>query len=173
MGAFSALALLAALSLHPSSAKCLPIEDAIHRVGDRVCVAGKVFKVEQEASGMHILHFCDVATATACPFQVVVYPHDLRDVGDVRWLEGKDVEIRGAIKDRSGIAEMTLNDARQLRGAAAKLPLIPKQYDVESRGKFSAGKSQARKHNSPHRSRRKGDVEPQPAPDDSGIPPPP
>jgi hypothetical protein len=104
---------------------------------------------------------------------VIVYPNDLRDVGDVRWMEGKEIEIHGAMREQHGGGEMTLRDIHQLKGAAAKLPLIPKQYDVESRGRFSAGRSQAPKHKYPRKPRRKGDVEPQPAPDDSGIPTPP
>ena len=165
MAIFGALALLALLP----AAKCLSIGDLANRVGDHVCVAGKVNKVERETSGVHILHFCQ--TAAGCPFRVVVYPDDLRDVGDVRWMEGKEVEIHGAVRERNGATEMKLSDAHQLKGEASKLPLIPKQYDVESRGKFSAGRSQAPKHKYPRKSRRKGDVEPQPAPDGSVTPP--
>ena len=139
-------------------------------MGDHVCVTGKVVRVERLDSGVHVLHFCGQNSAS-CPFRVIVYPDDLRDVGDVRWMEGKEIQIHGAVKGWGGGAEMKLNDARQLKGEASKLPLIPKQYDVESRGKFSAGRSQAPKHKYPKR--RKGDVEPQPAPDETAPPPPP
>lgn len=161
------------LSPSPYSAvpKCRTIQEAISRVGEKVCVNGKVFSVEREPSGIHVLHFCEASVAR-CPFRVVVYPDDLRDVGDVRWMENKEIEIHGAIKEQHGAAEMVLRDIRQLRGEAAKMPLIPKQYDVESRGRFSAGRSQAPKHKYP-RKPRKGDVEPQPAPGESGLPTPP
>jgi len=176
MDALAALALMAAtLSYSPAQAsssirKCISIQETTERVGDHVCVTGKVLRVERLDSGMHVLHFCQQNSA-ACPFRVVVYPDDLRDVGDVRWMEGKEIQIHGAVKGWGHGAEMKLNDARQLKGETARLPLIPKQYDVESRGKFSAGRSQAPKHKYPKP--RKGDVEPQPPPDDTGVPAPP
>jgi len=176
MGALAALTLLAAtFSYSPplalsSTRKCVSIQETTERVGDHVCVTGKVLRVERLDSGMHVLHFCQQNSA-ACPFRVVVYPDDLRDVGDVRWMEGKEIQIHGAVKGWGHGAEMKLNDARQLKGETARLPLIPKQYDVESRGKFSAGRSQAPKHKYPKP--RKGDVEPQPPPDDTGVPAPP
>ncbi len=30
-----------------------------------------------------------------------------------------------------------MSDARQLKGEAAKIPPVPKEYDVERKGKFS------------------------------------
>ncbi len=129
MAVLTAILLLASLSSssHRAFSKCLSIKQTITKVGERVCVTGKVFKVEREPSGVHVLNFCE-ETSVPCPFRVVVYPNDLRDVGDVRWMEGKNIEIHGAIRNRDGRAEMKLNDARQIKGEAAKLPLIPKQY---------------------------------------------
>ena len=176
MGGLTALVWMAAsVAYSPplaSTPKCISIQETTERVGDHACVTGKVLRVERLDSGVHVLHFCE-QSASSCPFRVVVYPDDLRDVGDVRWMEGKEIQIHGAVKGWGHGAEMKLNDARQLKGEAAKIPLIPKQYDVESRGRFSAGRSQAPKHKYPKRSSRKGDVEPQPAPDDTGVPAPP
>jgi hypothetical protein len=67
----------------------------------------------------------------------VVFPSNLKDVGDVRELEGKTIEIWGRITSWRGHAEIVLRDARQLKGEAAKLPPVPKEYDVERKGKFS------------------------------------
>lgn len=64
----------------------------------------------------------------------------MRKVGDVRQLEGKNIEIYGKVREYKGQAEIILNDLRQLRGQAAKIPAVPKDYDVANRGRYSAGK---------------------------------
>jgi len=76
----------------------------------------------------------------ACPFTVVVFESDLKDVGDVRRLEGRTIEIRGPIKLYEGQPEIILNRISQIRGGAAMIPPLPKNYDVENRGHFSAGR---------------------------------
>jgi DNA/RNA endonuclease YhcR with UshA esterase domain len=71
---------------------------------------------------------------------VVAFARDLRDVGDVRYLAGKEVEIHGKIKEYQGRAEIILRDRRQLRGESAKLPPVPKDYDASRHGSYSAGR---------------------------------
>jgi hypothetical protein len=45
----------------------------------------------------------------ACPFTVVVFPSGLKDVGDVRRLAGRSIEIRADLKLYDGRAEIILN----------------------------------------------------------------
>ncbi len=116
-------------------AKCVPYTEAENRIGAEACVTGKVVNVGQSNSGTFFLNFCE--KYQGCPFTVVVFPSRLKDVGDVRTLEGKTIEIFGKITSWKGHAEIVLKDARQLKGEAAKLPPIPKEYDVERKGKFS------------------------------------
>ncbi len=118
-----------------AAAKCVPYTEADNRIGDQACVTGKVVKVAQSNSGTFFLNFCE--KYQGCPFTVVVFPSSLKDVGDVRALEGKTIEIFGKITSWRGHAEIVLKDARQLKGEAAKLPPVPKEYDVERKGKFS------------------------------------
>jgi len=125
-----------------AGAKCISIEDAPNKIGDTVCVAGKVLKVAQSRGGSFFLDFCQ--DYRKCPFTVVVFPSNLKDVGDVRQLEGKDIEIHGKIQEWRGRAEIILRDVRQLKGEAAKIPPIPKDYDVQRKGKFSAGQGGTR-----------------------------
>jgi DNA/RNA endonuclease YhcR with UshA esterase domain len=133
---FRCFALLALIS--SASAECIPFAEAQKKVGETVCVTGKVLKVSTSArSGTQFLNFCD--DYKTCPFTVVVFARDLRDVGDVRPLEGQTIEIHGKVKLYKGQAEIILSDSRQLRGEAAKLPALPKNYDVENQGKYSAG----------------------------------
>ncbi|HXZ27821.1 MAG TPA: hypothetical protein VEG08_07450 [Terriglobales bacterium] len=118
-------------------AGCLPVAEAPKKIGADACVTGTVLKVqESEKGGAWFLDFCE--DYRQCPFTVVVFTRDLRDVGDVRRLQGKSIEVWGRIQSYGGRAEIILRHARQLRGEAAKLPPLPKDYDVERRGRFSA-----------------------------------
>jgi hypothetical protein len=83
------------------------------------------------------IDFC--AASERCGFRAVVFARDLRDVGDIRTLPGKTVEVHGQIQEYEGNAEIVVRKARQLRGPGISLPAVPKQYDVEQRGHYSAG----------------------------------
>jgi len=117
---------------------CLPIREAGQHVGETKCVTGKVLRVKVGASGVHFVDFCE--DQMACPFTVVVFPHDLKDVGDVRRLTGHVIEIRGPVKLYDGRAEIILNRVSQVTGGSTLMPPIPKNYDVEQRGHYSAGR---------------------------------
>lgn len=120
------------------AAECLPVQRAPQHIGDSVCITGRVFQVNEGPSGTVFLNFC--ADYRACPFTVVVFPRDLRHVGDVRQLAGKEIQIHGEIRAYEGRPEIVLREARQLRGALRKLPPLPKEYDVERRNRYSAGR---------------------------------
>jgi hypothetical protein len=133
----SAVILLIALSLSATAlAGCIPIGEAAQKVGGTVCVAAKVLSVGESRSGNFYLDFCE--HYSSCPFTVFVPRRSLRDVGDVRQLEGKLIEIHGKVQLYGGRAEIVLKDIRQLRGEAAKIPPVPRQFDVTRRGSFSA-----------------------------------
>jgi len=135
-----------------AAGECLSIEQTRDRIGDRVCVSAKVLKVVA-GRGAHFLDFCD--DYAKCPFTVVVFDRDLRDVGDVRQLEGKQIEIHGSIVKYEGRSEIVLRDASQLKGGSPKLPPVPKTYDAERRGSFAAtGKSPSSKTAKTKRERR-------------------
>jgi hypothetical protein len=120
-----------------ATAACMPIAQAPAKIGADACVTGTVVKVqESEKGGAWFLDFCE--NYRKCPFTVVVFTRDLKDVGDVRRLEGKTIEIWGRIRSYGGRAEIILRHARQLRGEAAKLPPLPKDYDVTRRGGYRA-----------------------------------
>jgi hypothetical protein len=116
---------------------CISFEKAHEHVGKTKCVRGMVLKVTVTYSGSHFLDFCE--DYKTCPFTVVVFRRNLPDVGDVRVLEGKEIEINGKIKNYQGRAEIILKDQAQLRGQATKLPPVPANYDADRRGNFSAG----------------------------------
>jgi len=135
-----ALLLLAAASLPVNSfAACLPVDQARNHLGETQCVTGKVVRVENGDDGVHYLDFCE--DFRLCPFSVVIFSHDIKNVGDIRQLAGKVIEVRGEIKDYDDRAEIILEKRSQLSGGVGNVPPMPKNFDVEERGHFSAGNS--------------------------------
>ena len=132
----AALFLFAVPALFASD--CIPIHEAQQHVGETKCVTGKVLRVKVGAKGVHFLDFCE--DQMACPFTVVVFSNDLKDVGDVRHFAGRTIEIHGAVKAYDGRPEIILSRISQIEGGAAMIPPLPKNYDVENRGHFSAGR---------------------------------
>jgi hypothetical protein len=120
-----------------SASDCIPIHQASQHVGETRCVAGKVLKIRVGNKGVHFLDFCE--DQMACPFRVVVFQSGLKDVGDVRRLAGRTIEIHGAVKLYEGRPEIILNHISQITGGAAMIPPLPKNYDVENRGRYSVG----------------------------------
>jgi hypothetical protein len=130
-----------------SSAACLPMEEAARHVGETACVHGKILSVSTTPGGAHLLQFC--AEGRECGFSAVIFAKDVRQVGDVRWLAGREVDIQGQIRLYKGHPEVIVRDSRQLKGEAAKLPPAPKAYDVAKRGKFSPGQRPTHKDKTP------------------------
>ena len=120
-----------------TAADCIPIHEAAQHVGETKCVTGKVLRVKVGEKGVHFLDFCE--DQMACPFTVVVFASDLKDVGDIRRLTGRTIEIHGPVKLYDGRAEIILNRISQIAGGAAMIPPLPKDYDVEKAGHYSAG----------------------------------
>src|SRR5438128_11585663 len=140
----SHLALFAMAFLFPSVsfpslslAQCVPFAEANQHIGGNRCIAGKVLHIKQGGRGVTFLDFCE--DYRVCPFTVVVFPSDLKHVGDVRQLQGKMIEIHGPVKEYDGRAEIVLERAGQLTGDAGQIPPLPKGYDVEKKGRYSAG----------------------------------
>jgi hypothetical protein len=125
------------------------MDQARNHLGETQCVTGKVVRVEVGSGGVHYLDFCE--DYRLCPFSVVVFSHDMKNVGDVRGLAGKVIEIRGEIKDYDDRAEIILESSKQLGGEAARLPPMPKSFDVEQRGHFSAGTFRAKRSRSTYK----------------------
>jgi hypothetical protein len=121
-----------------ADSNCLPIREASRHVGETKCIVGKVVRVKVGSKGVHFVDFCE--EQAACPFTVVVFPHDLKDIGDVRRLAGRVIEIHGPVKLYDGRAEIILSRIGQLSGGSTLIPPLPKNYDVEKQGHYSAGR---------------------------------
>jgi hypothetical protein len=149
-----------------STTACVPFAEANKHVGTNQCVSGTVLRVENGSKGVTYLSFCKYKDRDkdkikdndennkdqACPFSVVVFPADLKKMGDVRQLEGRQIEIKGTIQDYDGRAEIVLRRSQQLGDAAFLLfPTVPMDYDVERGGHKASGSTHAKapKKNTP------------------------
>jgi DNA/RNA endonuclease YhcR with UshA esterase domain len=118
--------------------ECVSFAEARQHLGTTQCISGTVLHVEDGRDGVKFLNFCKDKT---CPFTVVVFPADLKKMGDIRQLEGRQVEIKGTVQDYDGRAEIVLRRSQQLgEGAFLLVPPVPTDYDVERPGHNSAGK---------------------------------
>src|SRR5438105_4673122 len=142
-----------------ASAACIPFSEAPKKIGDMLCVTGKVEKISQGQNGLQYLDFC--AQHEKCPFTAVVFADHLRDVGDIRTLVGKTIEVHGQVREYDNHAEILVRESRQLRGAGINLPPVPKDYDVEQRGRYSAGRFKARKQPSALKRHKRSQLPPQ------------
>jgi DNA/RNA endonuclease YhcR with UshA esterase domain len=127
-----------------SASNCVSFAEASKHVGTTQCVSGTVLRVENGGKGVTFLNFCKDTdkNSKACPFTVVVFPADLKKMGDVRQLEGRQIEIKGTIQDYDGRAEIVLRRSQQLgEGAFLLFPQVPMDYDVERAGHNRAGGS--------------------------------
>jgi DNA/RNA endonuclease YhcR with UshA esterase domain len=133
---------------HALASDCVPFAEAHHYLGKTKCVTGTVVQVKEGNNGVTFLDFCE--HYETCPFTVVVFQGDLRRVGDVYQLAGRTIEIRGTVDEYDGRAEIILRHSQQLGDSASLVPALPKDeilapslpkdYDVERRGHYSAGK---------------------------------
>jgi exonuclease VII large subunit len=119
------------------AAQCLNHTDAGQHIGEVRCVSGKIYHINQLEHGVTVLSFC--ADSPVCPFSAVVFARNLKNVGDVRQLQGRAIEVHGKVTEYQGRAEIIIDHARQLGGDGARLPPLPKEYDVEKKGHYSAG----------------------------------
>jgi len=92
---------------------CVDIRNAGPLEGKSGCVAGLVLRVYTARSGNTFLDFCqDYRT---CPFSSVIFAADKARFGDLTFLQGRRVEIRGDVVAYQGHAEIILHDPRQIR----------------------------------------------------------
>jgi hypothetical protein len=131
---FSALLFLPTIAF----AGCIPFTQARDHIGETQCITGTVLRVKSGARGLTYFDFCQ--DFRVCPFTVVIFPGHMKDIGDVRQLQNRQIEIHGELKSYDGRAEIILSQLRQLGSSAAKIPKLPKEYDVENKGHYSAGK---------------------------------
>jgi DNA/RNA endonuclease YhcR with UshA esterase domain len=130
---------------------CLTVAEVRKHIGKKDCVQGTVVRVEEGNNGVTFLDFC--ADYRSCPFTVVVFRGDLNSVGDVRQLQGRVITIQGRIEEYDDRAEIVLRHPQQLGDTASHLTALPKDYDVERQGHYSAGSFRPSKARKPKRTK--------------------
>jgi hypothetical protein len=120
-----------------AAADCISIAEARQHIGEDQCVTGKVLRVKHMSRGVTLFDFCQ--DSMVCPFTVVVFARDLKRIGDVSQLQNQVIEVHGPVKEYDGRAEIVLQQLRQLGGEGLRIPKLPKNYDVENKGHYSAG----------------------------------
>lgn len=120
-----------------ATGECIPFTQARDHIGETKCITGKVLGLKNGSRGTTFFDFCE--DFRVCPFTVVVFPGHLKDIGDVRALKDRVIEVHGELKAYDGRAEIVLDQPRQLGGGAASIPRLPKNFDVEKQGHYSAG----------------------------------
>lgn len=120
---------------------CVSFAEASKHVGTTQCVSGTVLHVAEGTNGVTFLTFCQ--DHKTCPFTVVVFPDDLKKVGDIQQLEGRMVEIKGTIQDHDGRAEIVLRHTQQLgESAFVVVPVAPNRLPRRTSGPLQCGEVQ-------------------------------
>jgi len=103
-----------ALTVTPALAETITPSDTPKYVGKSVTVEGVVSEVHHAASGKVI--FIDIGGRYPDnAFAGVIFSGDAPKFPDVDSLEGKTVDITGAIKSHQGRPEIVLNDPAQIK----------------------------------------------------------
>jgi len=92
---------------------------------------GLSLRREGRAKRVHFIGFCE--EPAACPFSVVVFAWDLKDVGDMRCLEGRVIEIHGPGKLYDSCEEISLNRVSQLTGGSTLIAPCPRTTTWKNR----------------------------------------
>lgn len=100
---------------------CHSTTDASSYSGKDVCIAAHVYDIAELRDGTRFLDTCSPDTSDdACRFTVASLPEDTREVGDLRALVGKDIELRGIVHSVNERSLIYLSNERQLHGGAEK-----------------------------------------------------
>jgi hypothetical protein len=96
-------------------AGCVDFHDAGPQAGETGCVSGRVLKVFTSRNGNTFLDFCE--DYRDCPFSSVIFSSDKDKFGDLQFLAGRQIEIRGPITVYQGRPEIVIRDPEQIRMA--------------------------------------------------------
>ena len=95
------------------SAACVPYSGATALVGKPSCITGRVLKVFTSKAGNTYLDFCE--DYRSCPFSSVIFSEDRSKFGDLLFLQGQVVEIRGLVSFYKDRPQMIIRGPDQLK----------------------------------------------------------
>jgi len=97
-------------------------------IGATRCITGKVIRVQRGNGGVHFVDFCE--DFLVCPFTVVVFPGDLKRVGDIRRLAGRQIGIEGEVKGYDGAPRSCSSESANC--AATPRKFLPRPRNTTS-----------------------------------------
>jgi hypothetical protein len=115
-----------------SFGQCVPFSEARDHIGATRCISGKVVRVQQGNGGVHFVDFCE--DFRICPFTVVVFPSDLKQVGDIRQLAGRQIEIEGEVKGTTAEPRSCSSESANSAATPRKFPLCPRNTTSSATG---------------------------------------
>ena len=92
---------------------CVPFAEAPPLVGNAACISGRVLKVFTSKSGNTYFDFCE--DYKKCPFSTVIFSQDRSKFGDLGYLQGQVIEIRGLVSFYKERPQIIIREPDQLK----------------------------------------------------------
>ena len=106
---------------------CLSTVEASDHVNGDICMNAHVFAVVDLPDGTRFLDVCPPSTPDQdCRFTIMSKREDRGDVGDLRRLRDRDVQVRGIVHSMNGRMGIVLSHVRQFSGGPEKFRPNPK-----------------------------------------------
>ena len=97
----------------PANSTCVPFAEASSHVGEASCISGRILKVFTSKAGNTYLDFCE--DYRSCPFSSVIFSEDRGKFGDLSFLQGQVVEIRGLVSYYKERPQIIVREPEQLK----------------------------------------------------------
>lgn len=105
--------LSAAQGVVAESVPCVPYTGAAALAGKPSCITGRILKVFTSKAGNTYLDFCE--DYRSCPFSSVIFSEDRTKFGDLMFLQGQMVEIRGLVSYYKERPQIIIREPDQLK----------------------------------------------------------
>ncbi len=92
---------------------CVSYTEAAPLVGNSACITGRVLKVVTSKAGNTYFDFCE--DYRRCPFSTVIFREDRAMFGDLAYLQGQVIEIRGLVSFYRDRPQIIIRDPDQLK----------------------------------------------------------
>lgn len=95
------------------TAPCVLFAEVAPLVGQSSCVTGRVLKVVTSKYGNTYFDFCE--DYKKCPFSTVIFSQDREKFGDLAYLQGRVIEIRGLVSFYRERPQIIIRDPDQVK----------------------------------------------------------
>ncbi len=102
-----------AAAVSAATGPCVSFTGAAPLVGESACITGRVLKVFTSKAGNTYFDFCE--DYRKCPFSTVIFSEDRAKFGDLAYLQGQVIEIRGLVSFYREKPQIIIRDPDQLK----------------------------------------------------------